>query len=300
MGEFKRENSLGALPVQDIADYLIAIGDGEEAGRFISGGVAAQGLPGYHPAYSHKGMVVGFIEPSEDDDLPIQPASSIQADRTLQGQRIKVTLDRFYVEAYPGLGEHIILCEFNGKNQIRPEGEVLKFAKKLSANDRSAAAVVNAPVFLGLTVSNDGIEFEGRTVNVRSRGSEAILGALDSPVFKAGLSLINTAQPALKPFVSLATAAIKTVESGTFNKQVHEFNLGLDFSDRATSTRLRLGTYIVVQTDANTWNWNDFNWQRGSSQLQDRRPVAGESIGFNYIAIGVSRFESPEPIRGRR
>ena len=43
MGEFKRENSLGALPVQDIADYLIAIGDVEEAGRFIRGGVAAQG-----------------------------------------------------------------------------------------------------------------------------------------------------------------------------------------------------------------------------------------------------------------
>lgn len=289
MGEFKRENSLGALPAQDIANYLIAIADIDEASRFSDGGVAGQGLPGYHPAYSHTGMVVGFIEPSEDADLQIQSASSIQADRTLQGQKIKVTLDRFYVESYPGLGEHVILCEFNGKNQIEPAGEVLKFAKKLNANDKSAAAVVNAPVFLGLTVSNDGIEFEGRTINVRSRGSEAILGALESPVFKAGLSLINTAQPALKPFVSLATAAIKTVESGKNNKQVHEFNLGLDFGDRSTSTRLRLGTYIVAQTDASTWDWSQFSWQRASMQLQDRRQTTGESIGFNYTVIGVSR-----------
>lgn len=300
MGEFKRENSLGALPAQDIVNYLIAIEDLDEASRFSDGGVTGQGLPGYHPAYSHTGMVVGFIEPSEDAELQIQSASSIQADRTLQGQRIKVTLDRFFVESYPGLGEHIILCEFNGKNQIQPAGEALKFAKKFSANDRSAAAVVNAPVFLGLTVSNDGIEFEGRTINVRSKGSEAILAALESPVFKAGLTLINTAQPALKPFVSLATAAIKTVESGKNNKQVHEFNLGLDFDDRSTATRLRLGTYIVVQTDENSWDWTQFTWQRAASQLQDRRLPAGESIGFNYTAIGISRFESPEPVRTRR
>lgn len=162
MGEFKRENSLGALPVQDIADYLIAIGTWKRLGRFISGGVAAQGfvLVTTQPTATREWWLVSSSL-LKMTIFQSSSASSIQADRTLQGQRIKVTLDRFYVEAYPGLGEHIILCEFNGKNQIRPEGEVLKFAKKLSANDRSAAAVVNAPVFLGLTVFNDGIEFEG-------------------------------------------------------------------------------------------------------------------------------------------
>lgn len=46
MGGFKRENSLGALPVQDIAYYLIGIGEVEEAGRFVNGGVSRQGFPG--------------------------------------------------------------------------------------------------------------------------------------------------------------------------------------------------------------------------------------------------------------
>ncbi|MEO8118165.1 MAG: hypothetical protein ABI606_02430 [Rhodoferax sp.] len=81
--------------------------------------------------------------------LKFTSASAIQADCNLQGQRIKVTLDRFYVESYPGLGEHTTLCEFNGKTQVQPVSEVLKFAKKFVANDRSATAVTNAPVFSG-------------------------------------------------------------------------------------------------------------------------------------------------------
>lgn len=292
MGEFQRANSLGALPAQDIGAYLIDIGDVDEAAHYLDGDVSAQGMLGYKSAFSHTGMLVGFIEPTSDPQPKIVSASSIDADRSLQGQRIKVSLDRFYVESYPGLGEHSILCEFNGKNQVQPESEVLKFAKKFVANDKSAAAITSAPVFLGLTVSSDGIEFEGRTVNIRSGGSEAILAALESPVFKAGLSLINTAQPALKPFVSITTAAIKTLESGKNNKQVHEFNLGLDFDTRTTSTRLKLGTYIVIQSDATTWDWSAFEWLRDPMLLRDTRLPSGASIGFNYLAIGVSRYEA--------
>ncbi|MBS7776803.1 hypothetical protein [Acidovorax sp. CCYZU-2555] len=294
MFEFTKAKSLGALPTQAVGDYLLSIDDINGSRQFMDGDVSAQGIFGYNQAYLPCGMLVGFIEPvtSPQKTLEIVSASEISADLRLQGSRIKLTLDRFYVESYPGTGEHTILCEFNGKNQVLPENEELKFATKFSANDKSAAAVMNAPIFLGLTVANDGISFEGRTINIESKGSEAILAALETPVFKAGLSLISTAQPALKQLVSLAAASIKNIESSKKNKQVHHFNLGLDFSDRVTSARLRLGTYIIIQTDSASWDWTQFEWQRDAMLLRDVRKTHAESIGFNYLAIGVSNFES--------
>nr|WP_321272733.1 hypothetical protein [Alcaligenes faecalis] len=288
MFEFNANNSLGAQPSQAIADYLLDIGAIDDAGLFTGGGVDAQGALFPDPPYKHTGMVVGFLSP----EGKIVSASGLEPDRLLINQRIRVTLDRFYVESYPGSGNHTIVCEFNGKNQVQHDAEALKFATKLVVADQAAAASVNVPIFLGLTVSADGLAFEGRTINVRSNGSEAILDALESSVFRSGLALINLAQPALKPFVSLAAATIKTLESRSRNKQVHHFNLGLDFSDRPTSTCLRLGTYIIAQADATDWDWASFEWSPDSMLLRDRRKNAGQSVGFNYTVIGISRFES--------
>lgn len=292
MFEFSAASSLGSRPEPDIAQYLLSIGAAEQATPFMSGGVAAQGL-GFAPkAYQHTGMVVGFIEAvgSAWGEVAIVSAASLSAEPDLIGKRIKVTLDRFYVESYPGMGEHTVVCEFNGKNQVMPEVEALKFATKLRVKDKSAAAVMNSPVFLGLTVPPDGLAFEGRTINVRSAGSDAILDALDSEVFRAGLSLLHTAQPALKPFVSLATGTMKMLASSSKNTQVHHFSLGLDFSERQTSVSLRRGTYVVVQTDESNWDWSNFTWNLDAMRLNDRRLPPEDSVGYNYTAIGVSYF----------
>lgn len=291
MAEFSVYNSLGSLPPQDIAEHLMDIGAFEDAEHFAGGRVAAQGLPWSIQAWKHTGMIIGFIEPGVvTGNVKVLPASTLDADHALIDTRIKVTLDRFYVESYPGGGTHTVVCEFNGKNQVTPEAEALKFATKFNVTDRSAAAAINVPVFLGLTVSPDGLAFEGRTINVKSGGSEAILDVLESQVFRSGLSLIQTAQPALKPFVSLATATIKTIVSNSKNKQVHQFNLGLDFSNRPTSTCLKLGTYIVAQVSADNWDWPAFEWDVSAMTLRDTRKPLGETVGFNYTAIGVSRF----------
>lgn len=291
MAEFSEQNSLGSLPPADIAQHLMDINALDDAGYFTSGEVAVQGLPWSIQAWKHTGMVIGFIEPGVvTGNVKVLPAATQAADHELVNTRIKVTLDRFYIESYPGGGTHTVVCEFNGKNQVTPEAEALKFATKFQVNDRSAAAAINVPVFLGLTVSPDGLAFEGRTINVKSGGSEAFLDVLESQVFRSGLSLIQTAQPALKPFVSLATATIKTIVSGSKNKQVHQFNLGLDFSNRPTSTCLKLGTYIVAQASADSWDWSAFEWDVNAMTLRDTRKPPGETIGFNYTAIGVSPF----------
>lgn len=291
MAEFSELHSLGSSPPEDIAQHLMDIGALDDAQYFTGGDVAAQALPWSIQAWKHTGMVIGFIEPGvAAGKVKVLPAATQVADHNLINTRIKVTLDRFYIESYPGGGAHTVVCEFNGKNQVMPEAEALKFATKFQATDQSAAPAINVPVFLGLTVSADGLAFEGRTINVKSGGSEALLDVLESQVFRSGLSLIQTAQPALKPFVSLATATIKTIVSGSKNRQVHQFNLGLDFSNRPTSTCLKLGTYIVAQASADSWDWSAFDWDVNAMILRDNRKSPGESIGFNYTAIGVSPF----------
>ncbi|RIK94015.1 hypothetical protein FSY45_19920 [Comamonas sp. Z1] len=292
MFEFSAADSLGSRPHSDIAQYLLDIGATEQAAPYLSGAVEAQGMGMPAQAYKPTGMVVGFIEATGNagSEVAIAPAASLRADHDLIGKRIKITLDRFYVESYPGLGEHTVVCEFNGKNQVTPEAEALKFATQLRVRDKSAAAVMNAPVFLGLTVPPDGLAFEGRTYNIRSAGSDAILETLDSAVFRAGLSLLNTAQPALKPFVSLATGTMKLLANSGKNAQVHSFSLGLDFAERQTSISLRRGTYVVVQTDESDWDWSNYTWDLHAMRLNDRRLEPQNSIGYNYTAIGVSHF----------
>ena len=153
----------------------------------------------------------------------------MEPDETLRGARIKITLERFWVARYPGRGRHKILCEFTGKSQIQGEAEELRYALSTEANDGASAAVVGAPIFVGASVGNNGISFEGRTINVSNSVDDGVLAALNSGAFKQGLSLLTTAQPALKPFVGLASSIVSAVASRDRNKQVYDFKLGLDF-----------------------------------------------------------------------
>ena len=55
--------------------------------------------------------------------------------------------------------------------------------------------------FLGVTVGKNGIPFGGRAINVGNTLDNVVLSALDTAAFKSGLSLIATAQPALRSFL---------------------------------------------------------------------------------------------------
>ena len=84
------------------------------------------------------------------------------------------------------------------------------------------------------------------------------MAILDTAALNSGLTLINTAQPALKPLTSLATATVNAIAKRYENAQIHTFELGIDFDGSATSARLRYGSYIVVQTDeGSNWDWSD-------------------------------------------
>lgn len=290
MPNFDKNESLGSRHHGAIAAYLESIGDKEEARFFIpdTGGQAA-GV--FSRPYACTGMVLGFIPPGSTAKQ-IMGISTVQADRTLVDQRIKITLDKFFIAKYPGLGKHTVLCEFSGKNQVPGETEELSFALRFESRDNSGPAITGAPIFMGLTVAADGISFKGRTVNVKNSGDEMVMAILNTPAFKNGLMLLNTAQPALKPLTSLATATVSAIAKRTENTQIHNFELGLDFDGSATSARLRYGSYLVVQTDeASNWDWSDYEWNANGMALH---PVGNPSDtpGFNYMVFAVSPFSA--------
>jgi hypothetical protein len=291
MDDFDQGESLGAMAPAEIGEYLRLIKDYEGAAAFVPGGVAPQGRSLFDRAYLQTGMIIGFIDPARSGPAAdIAPLSAIREDTRLIGKQVKIALDKFYVHSYPGRGNHLILCEFAGKNQVAGETEELRFALRFEAADRSGASVSGVPIFLGLTVGANGIAFVGKTVNVRSAEDGVILEAIDSPAFKSGLALIAVAQPALKPLAGLASAAVKAVAKRSDNRQIHTFNLGLDFGGSATSARLRLGTYIVVQSNETNWDWSQFYWEADTQNIKSR--LNREVPAANYMAFSVTEYSA--------
>lgn len=288
MSNFDKNDSLGSRNDDDIAAYLLSIGDKQEARYFVqdAGGQSASFLS---RPYRSTGMVLGFI-PQGSKTSQVTSIAAVPADRALIGKRIKVTLDKFFVAKYPGFGTHSILCEFSGKNQVLGEMEELSFAMRFEARDDSGPAIAGAPIFMGLTVAPDGISFKGKTVNVKNSGDDMVMAVFETPVFKSGLTLLHTAQPALKPLTSLATATVSAIAKRSSNAQIHTFELGLDFGGSATSARLSYGSYIVVQTDEeSSWDWNEYEWNASGMALHSKGK-ADVTPHFNYMVFAVSPF----------
>ncbi|MFJ7439659.1 hypothetical protein ACIQW5_18535 [Methylorubrum thiocyanatum] len=206
----------------------------------------------------------------------------------MKDKRVKITLDQFFVHEYPGVGKHRILCEFAGQNQIADETEELKFTLMVEVADREGTSVMGKPIFMGLTIGDDGINFRGRTVSVGSRTDDMILEAINGEAFKGGLALATTLQPALKPFVGLATHVVKATIKRLGNAPVFNFDIGFDFNTRNLAARLRRGSYVVVQTGEAEWDWSRFGF--ASQTRHVIRKSDGLPLEANYFVIGIDDF----------
>ena len=301
MIDFDEQISVGHLSDADLADYLEALGD-EEAARLLRQATArgqSIGMLG-GAAYRYSAHVYGFIPEGRPGDtrIPIQPASSVEADTSLIGQRIKVTLDGFRVEEYPGLGQHTVLFDFQGRDQAEGEKQDLQYASVLTVRDGDNAAVSGVPIFTGLTVPPDGLSFKARTISIRSSGDETILNVLQSAAFRDGLKLLGKVQPALPQLVELAGGITENLMKRRLNKQVQTFDLGLDFSQSRTSARLRKGSYIVAQVgDSHLWNWSNWCYDPNSMNIVNG---SGAVAPVNTIVFAVSDSEGSEARSGMR
>jgi hypothetical protein len=116
-----------------------------------------------------------------------------------------------------------------------------------------------------------------------------LLGALSGGSFRDGLNLLTTVQPALKPFVGLASSVVGAVLKRSENRQIHSFNLGFDFSTIQTSVVLRHGSFAIIQTDEDDWDWSQLAWNVDSQRIVKKG--TDEPLPFNYLVLRISPYD---------
>lgn len=126
--------------------------------------------------------------------------------------------------------------------------------------------ILGYPILIGVNVGSEGVAFKCFTVNVRNEQDEAFLGFLDSDMFKVGLRLASTVQPAIAPFSQMVLGLTKSIATRHRNVPVQDFYLGLDFSVLPMLVRLAEGSYLAVQipeTLQTVWDWSEVGVQPG-------------------------------------
>lgn len=295
--------AIGELPDSEIVELLRELGDVKTATeieesahiktavdkRFEIKGVFTT------PEWKHTAHAFGYIGPAGSGQtmLPIKEVGQIDPDTTLSGGRINVTLDYLRVANYPGFGTHTVLFDFYAKNQLPKEVEPVHFNATYQVRDGQRAPVKCWPIFIGLNVKDQGLALNCVTVNVKSSGDESFLSFLNSDLFKNGLKLATTVQPAIAPFSAMAAAMTRRILGGKRNRKVQDFFLGLGLSQESvTGARLRTGSYISVQvpeSDRLAWHWADWHFDRGSGQIV-KSDGKGDLVPYNYLIFGISRF----------
>lgn len=314
---------LGKLAPAEAADKLAELDEPELAARLREAEAATEafraasyssGAPWYWPfadkPWQHTAHAFGYLAPrprrqagadaGQDGAQDIVHAGSIQPDRRLIDQPIKITLAALRTASYPGGGTHHVLFDFYAQNQVRgPEGEAqqdavehLHFNAQYRTRDGEHAAVLGYPIFLGLVVGKNGLSFRCYTVNIKNEEDEALLGFLDSDVFRAGLQLASTTLPAIAQLSTMAQNLTRAMAKRHRNVPVQEFQLGLDFNDSPLGARLAEGSYIAVQIPESVetvWRWDEWVYDSRSGRIVDRE-TRTQLIPYNYIAFNVSRY----------
>ncbi len=244
--------------------------------------------------WMHAAHAFGFLplKSKKGREKQILAAGRIAADESLKNARIRITLNRLRVAAFPGGGRHTILFDFYAQNQVAQGTEDVHFNSTFRVEEGSQAGIIGYPVFLGLGVGTTGVAFRCYTVNVKNDEDEKFLSMLESTVFKKGLQLATVAQPALAPLSELAVGITKGIASRNRNIPVQEFFMGLDFGGAKMGARLAQGDYIAVQIPMElqtVWNWDDWEFDESSGQILNADD--GSNIPFNYIVFGVTKYD---------
>jgi hypothetical protein len=295
---------ISRLPRAEAAARLREIGEDDLAGELSADPRTAPAVmgtwpvPGRDRAWLHTTHTIGYlgpvdaVSPSRHGLLPVHHAVSINADDSLVGARIKITLDALRAADYPGRGIHRIWLAFAARNQTSQGPEQLHFNATCRVADGEQVAVLGRPIFTGLRIGTEGIFLQLATVNVTNEGDETLLRFLDGDAFKGGLKLLTTAQPAIAPLSALAVGLTEAIANRSRNITVQAVDLGLDFSKITSRPRLAEGTYFAVQIPEDphaAWHWDDWGYDMANGRLVNTAQ-ADLSIPHNYVAVSVSRY----------
>jgi hypothetical protein len=241
---------------------------------------------------AHTFGYIGLIQAGNNNPMPIAHAGNIKANQDLKNSRINISLGALRVAEYPGSGIHNILFDFYAKNQLPTnQMEDLHFNQTYRVMQGQSAPIIGYPIFIGLSVGSQSVSFQCLTVNVKNDNDQAVLNFLDSNVFKDGLKLATTAQPAIAPLTGIAIGITKMIASRNNNVPVQNFFMGLDFTNTAYGARLAQGTYVAVQIPQdpqNPWDWTEWVYR---PQIGIVNKSNNTDIPYNYIVINISKYD---------
>jgi hypothetical protein len=295
---------IGRMAPAEVSAKLRELGDTETAEEVEAALLHSTGAPKHFglldgllkpKPWRHTAHAIGFLRIAEPgmESIQIRHAGNIAADEALKNGRLRITLNRLRVAAYPGGGMHRILFDFYAQNQVPNVTEELHFNSTFRAQEGQEVAVVGYPIFVGLNVGTEGVAFRCYTVNVKNDADEAFLNILESDVAQSGLKLATVAQPALGPFVKVALGLTRAIAQRNRNVPVQDFYLGLDFTGTTMGARLAQGDYIAVQIPERlqvVWDWSEWIYNPNSGHIVNKaRPT--ELIPYNYLVFGVTRYE---------
>jgi hypothetical protein len=294
---------LGAMPLEEAALRLRHVGEAEAAEALEAAAQRGAALestgrlrwPFRDRPWQHTAHAFGYLRPTAPggDLLAIQDAGNIEPEQALRGARVRITLDRLRVADYPGDGTHHVLFDFYAQNAVPGDVEHLHFNATYRVREGEQAGIRGYPIFVGLNVGREGLAFKCFTVNVRNDNDEAFLAFLESDIFRSGLKLVETAQPAIAPFSQMAYSLTRAVAGRNRNQPVQDFYLGLDFEPIATRARLATGSYLAVQIPealSVVWDWGEWVFNPANGQIVHRDDTT-RLIPNNYLVFSVSRYD---------
>lgn len=281
------------LPDAILSSKLAEISE-EPAEQFTSKGIISELFSKTPPLWKSASHAFGFIQEISSDlaEVEIVDVGSIAPRPELANKRINVTLNYLRIAQYPGTGDHRILFDFYAKNQMTNGSEEVHFAATYRIREGERAGIKGFPIFVGLGVGLQGVALRCFTVNVKNDDDEKLLSVLDSDIFKSGLKLASTAQPAVALLSGMAVGLTKVVAGRNRNVPVQDIYLGLDFTRIPGGARLSTGAYLAVQVpevDKLSWNWDKWVFKPKLGQVV-KKESPDDLIPFNYFMFGVSEF----------
>jgi hypothetical protein len=287
---------IGQLPSEEIASRLAAMGDNDGAAEIRRGAQGDSGLEslrfGQARPWQHTAQQIGYIGFPTDTatgTLPIVSSGTVPSAPGLMHQRISIKLDRLNVHEYPGMGTHQVMVVFKAQNQLPQAPEPATFSQTYRAQQGQTAAVAGYPVFVGLNTGSAGVAFELFTINVKNNDDASMLSMLDSDLFRSGLSLLSSFQPAIGLFSNMVMGVAAAFLRRHENVKVQHHYLGLDFSPTAMGVRLAEGNYVVVQVPSDTTiNWAEWVFDRSIGGIV--RQADRQSLPHNYLVFRIEQY----------
>jgi hypothetical protein len=110
----------------------------------------------------------GYLEPvaSGSGPQPVRYVGDVKVDpnNNLRGARIKLTLNRLRIASYPGGGIHQVLLHCYAQNQTPGKAEPLHCNATYRVQEGESAGAQGYPLFVGLSVGQEGITVLGDDV----------------------------------------------------------------------------------------------------------------------------------------